>query len=71
MNMRRAVLGRYHTEEISRGINSADPVTRRPQPLPERLRKAIAARLAEEKGEFVSQHEHTIIITEKGHEQTT
>lgn len=27
--------------------------------------------LAEEKGEFVSQHEHTIIITEKGHEQTT
>ncbi|MFW9843628.1 MAG: UvrB/UvrC motif-containing protein, partial [Candidatus Thorarchaeota archaeon] len=27
--------------------------------------------LAEEKGEFVSQHEHTVIITEKGHEQTT
>jgi len=27
--------------------------------------------LAEEKGEFVSQHEHTIIITEKSHEQTT
>ncbi|MHA1862610.1 MAG: type II methionyl aminopeptidase [Candidatus Thorarchaeota archaeon] len=27
--------------------------------------------LAEEKGEFVSQHEHTIIVTEKGHEQTT
>ncbi len=27
--------------------------------------------LTEEKGEFVSQHEHTIIITEKGHEQTT
>ncbi|MHA1247313.1 MAG: M24 family metallopeptidase [Candidatus Thorarchaeota archaeon] len=27
--------------------------------------------LAEEKGEFVSQHEHTVIITEDGHEQTT
>ncbi|MFW9982962.1 MAG: type II methionyl aminopeptidase [Candidatus Thorarchaeota archaeon] len=27
--------------------------------------------LAEEKGEFVSQHEHTIIITERGHERTT
>ena len=27
--------------------------------------------LAEEKGEFVSQHEHTVIITEKSHEQTT
>jgi methionyl aminopeptidase len=27
--------------------------------------------LAEEKGEFVSQHEHTIIITERGHEKTT
>ncbi len=27
--------------------------------------------LAEEKGELVSQHEHTIIITEDGHEQTT
>ncbi len=27
--------------------------------------------LAEEKGEFVSQSEHTVIITEKGHEQTT
>jgi methionyl aminopeptidase len=27
--------------------------------------------LAEEKGEFVSQHEHTIIITEKGRIQTT
>ncbi len=27
--------------------------------------------LAEEKGEFVSQHEHTIIITERGREQTT
>jgi len=27
--------------------------------------------LAEEKGEFVSQAEHTIIITESGHEQTT
>jgi methionyl aminopeptidase len=27
--------------------------------------------LSEEKGEFVSQHEHTVIITEKGHEQTT
>jgi methionyl aminopeptidase len=27
--------------------------------------------LAEEKGEFVSQHEHTVIITERGHEKTT
>jgi len=27
--------------------------------------------LAEEKGEFVSQHEHTVIITERGHERTT
>ena len=27
--------------------------------------------LAEEKGEFVSQAEHTVIITENGHEQTT
>lgn len=27
--------------------------------------------LAEEKGEFVSQNEHTVIITEDGHEQTT
>ena len=27
--------------------------------------------LAEEKGEFVSQHEHTIIITKNGREQTT
>lgn len=27
--------------------------------------------LAEEKGEFVSQHEHTVIITERGHETTT
>lgn len=27
--------------------------------------------LAEEKDEFVSQHEHTVIITEKSHEQTT
>ena len=27
--------------------------------------------LAEEKGEFVSQAEHTVIITESGHEQTT
>jgi methionyl aminopeptidase len=27
--------------------------------------------LAEEKGEFVSQHEHTIIINERGHERTT
>jgi methionyl aminopeptidase len=27
--------------------------------------------LAEEKEEFVSQHEHTVIITEDGHEQTT
>ncbi len=27
--------------------------------------------LAEEKGEFVSQAEHTVIITEDGHEQTT
>jgi methionyl aminopeptidase len=27
--------------------------------------------LAEEKGQFVSQHEHTVVITEKGHEQTT
>jgi methionyl aminopeptidase len=27
--------------------------------------------LAEEKGEFVSQSEHTVIITENGHEQTT
>jgi len=27
--------------------------------------------LAEEKGEFVAQHEHTVIITEKSHEQTT
>ncbi len=27
--------------------------------------------LAEEKGEFVSQSEHTVIITDKGHEQTT
>jgi methionyl aminopeptidase len=27
--------------------------------------------LAEEKGEFVSQHEHTIIITARGHEKTT
>ncbi|MBN2229587.1 MAG: type II methionyl aminopeptidase [Candidatus Thorarchaeota archaeon] len=27
--------------------------------------------LAEEKGEFVSQHEHTIIITKDGYEQTT
>ena len=27
--------------------------------------------LAEEKGEFVSQSEHTVIITEKSHEQTT
>ncbi|RLI62042.1 MAG: type II methionyl aminopeptidase [Candidatus Thorarchaeota archaeon] len=27
--------------------------------------------LAEEKGEFVSQREHTVIITEDGHEQTT
>ena len=27
--------------------------------------------LAEEKGEFVSQHEHTVIITARGHEKTT
>ncbi len=27
--------------------------------------------LTEEKGEFVSQHEHTVIITERGHERTT
>ncbi len=27
--------------------------------------------LAEEKGELVSQHEHTVIITENGHERTT
>ncbi len=27
--------------------------------------------LAEEKDEFVSQHEHTVIITERGHEKTT
>jgi len=27
--------------------------------------------LAEEKGEFVSQHEHTVIITDRGHVQTT
>jgi len=27
--------------------------------------------LSEEKGEFVSQHEHTVIITERGHEKTT
>jgi methionyl aminopeptidase len=27
--------------------------------------------LAEEKGEFVSQHEHTVIITENGHEKMT
>ena len=27
--------------------------------------------LAEEKGEFVSQHEHTVIITERGHEKIT
>ena len=27
--------------------------------------------LAEEKGEFVAQHEHTIIVTERGHERTT
>ncbi len=27
--------------------------------------------LTEEKGEFVAQHEHTVIVTEKSHEQTT
>ncbi len=27
--------------------------------------------LTEEKGELVSQHEHTVIITENGHERTT